>query len=185
MTSKDQMRARMRALRRRLARETPDAAQRLAASAEALPGATMVALYRPVGAEMDVGPLAARLVETGRALCLPVVTAIDVPLSFRAWNPGDPLEPDAGGIPAPLSSARSAVPDLILTPLLAFDVEGGRLGQGGGYYDRTFAALPDAIRIGVAYAGQAVERVPMQAHDVRLDGVLTEAGYRSIKRISH
>jgi 5-formyltetrahydrofolate cyclo-ligase len=95
------------------------------------------------------------------------------------------LVPDLAGIPAPLETAEPVTPDLILTPLLAFDVEGGRLGQGGGYYDRTFAALPDAIRIGVAYAGQAVERVPMQAHDVRLDGVLTEAGYRSIKRISH
>ncbi len=70
-------------------------------------------------------------------------------------------------------------PDLILTPLLAFDGAGGRLGQGGGYYDRTFAALPEAIRIGLAFAGQEIAAVPMASHDQRLDGVLTESGYRA------
>ena len=69
-------------------------------------------------------------------------------------------------------------PDLILTPLLAFDRFGGRLGQGGGYYDRTFAERPDALRIGFAYAGQGVERLTLEDHDVRLHGVLTEAGYQ-------
>ena len=69
------------------------------------------------------------------------------------------------------------MPDLILTPLLAFDDQGGRLGQGGGYYDRTFVAQPDTIRIGFAYAGQRVERLALEPHDIRLHGVLTESGY--------
>jgi 5-formyltetrahydrofolate cyclo-ligase len=70
-------------------------------------------------------------------------------------------------------------PDLIITPLLAFDASGGRLGQGGGFYDRTFAARPDVIRVGFAYAGQAVEALSLEAHDMRLHGVLTEAGYQA------
>lgn len=185
MTSKDQMRAEARALRKQLARETPDAAGRLAGLAELLPAARVVALYRPIGAELDVGPLARRLVQLGRSLCLPVVTALDAPLSFRAWQPGDQLVPDLADIDAPPASADTVTPDLILTPLLAFDAQGGRLGQGGGYYDRTFAAFPKAIRIGVAYAGQAVDHVPMQVHDRRLHGVLTETGYRFSMRISH
>jgi len=171
------MRAEARALRKQLARETPDAAERLAAFAGELPGGMVHALYQAIGAELDVGPLARRLAYEGRDLCLPVVTELDAPLSFRGWRPGDPQEPDAAGILAPLPSARLMTPDLILTPLLAFDAQGGRLGQGGGYYDRTFAAFADAIRIGVAYAGQQVARVPMQAHDIPLHGVLTETGY--------
>ncbi|RYG15926.1 MAG: 5-formyltetrahydrofolate cyclo-ligase, partial [Caulobacteraceae bacterium] len=58
------------------------------------------------------------------------------------------------------------------------------LGQGGGYYDRTFAARPDALRIGFAYVGQKVERLKLEPHDVRLHGVLTEAGYTG-SGISH
>ncbi len=97
---------------------------------------------------------------------------------FRRWSPGDPLEPDTAGCPAPLPLAEIVDPDLVITPLLAFDDFGGRLGQGGGYYDRTFAVRPTAIRIGLAFAGQRVDRLPVEAHDIRLHGVLTEAGYR-------
>ncbi len=89
------------------------------------------------------------------------------------------LELDAAGVPAPLPLSDTVTPDLILTPLLAFDAAGSRLGQGGGYYDRTFAALPEVTRIGVAYAGQEVGRLEIEAHDVRLHGVLTQTGYRS------
>ena len=108
---------------------------------------------------------------------LRVVAAPDTPLIFRWWRPGDELAPDAAGIPAPLSSAHDMQPELILTPLLAFDRTGGRLGQGGGYYDRTFAARPDALRVGIAYAGQQVDRLSLLDHDIPLHGVLTETGY--------
>jgi len=171
------MRAEARALRKRLAQEAPDAAERLAAFAGELPGAAVVAVYSPIGAELHPEALARRLAAMDRDLCLPVVRDLDAPLTFRAWRPGDPLEPDAAGIPAPALSARAVTPEMILTPLLAFDDQGGRLGQGGGYYDRTFASLPGALRIGVAYAGQEIARVPMQAHDIALHGVLTETGY--------
>ncbi|MBN8551734.1 MAG: 5-formyltetrahydrofolate cyclo-ligase [Caulobacterales bacterium] len=177
MTSKDEMRAAARALRKRLAQATPDAAERLAGYAEALPGRGLIALYNAIGAELDTGPLAQRLVFEGRDLCLPVVSERDAPLSFRAWRPGEALAPDAAGILAPAPSAPLVIPEVILTPLLAFDAESGRLGQGGGYYDRTFAAYPEAVRIGVAYAGQRVDRVPMEPHDMPLHGVLTETGY--------
>ena len=63
---------------------------------------------------------------------------------------------------------------------MAFDAFGGRLGQGGGYYDRTFAERPDTTRIGFGYAGQAVDRLALEPHDMRLNGVLTEEGWRAI-----
>ena len=102
---------------------------------------------------------------------------------FRRWSPGEPLERDAAGCPAPLPLAEVVDPELIVTPLLAFDDFGGRLGQGGGFYDRTFAARPDAIRIGFAFAGQRVDRLPMERHDIPLHGVLTESGYTAARKV--
>jgi 5-formyltetrahydrofolate cyclo-ligase len=107
----------------------------------------------------------------------------DAPLIFRRWSPGEPLEIDAAGCPSPLPLAEVIEPDLIVTPLLAFDDFGGRLGQGGGYYDRTFAARADVMRIGFGYSGQRTEHLPMESHDVRLHGVLTEVGYTAARKV--
>ncbi|GAW40463.1 5-formyltetrahydrofolate cyclo-ligase family protein [Brevundimonas sp. SH203] len=181
---KHERRSAARALRKRLAESDPLASRRAADHARDLPPARIVALYRAMGSELDADALAMTLEAEGRRLCLPVVVQRDAPMQFRAWAPGEPLELDAAGCPAPLPLAEVVDPDLILTPLLAFDRFGGRLGQGGGYYDRTFAERPDALRIGFAYAGQGVERLTLEDHDVRLHGVLTEAGYRDFG-ISH
>ena len=114
----------------------------------------------------------------GDRLCLPVALERDAALIFRRWTPGDPLEMDVAGCPAPLPLAETVMPDLIITPLLAFDAEGGRLGQGGGYYDRTFAQMPSVSRIGFAYEGQYLASLPKEPHDGLLNGALTDAGYR-------
>lgn len=132
---------------------------------------------------MDPEPLVQALWSAGVKTCLPVVLERDAPMIFRCWSPGEPLEEDAAGCPAPLPLAEVVDPDLILTPLLAFDDYGGRLGQGGGFYDRTFAARPGVIRIGFGYSGQRVERLPMESHDVRLHGVLTEVGYTAARKV--
>ncbi len=171
------LRAEARALRRRLAAADPAAGERVAAHVDRLPAAALVAVYHAMGSELDPEPLVHALLAAGRSICLPVVLERAAPMIFRRWSPGEPLEMDAAGCPAPLPLAEIVDPDLILTPLLAFDAFGGRLGQGGGYYDRTFAARLDAIRIGFAYAGQRVDRLPIEDHDVRLHGVLTEAGH--------
>lgn len=177
MTDKHELRVAARALRKRLAEASPNASLCAAAFVDDLPPGDLVAVYRAVGAELDPEPLAIALEAAGRRLCLPVALERDAPLIFRLWSVGDPLEMDVAGCPAPLPLAEVVVPDLIVTPLLAFDDRGGRLGQGGGYYDRTFAILPEVVRVGLAYAGQRVEHLPVEQHDVRLDGVLTEAGY--------
>lgn len=180
MTDKHQLRASMRATRKRLAGLDPQAAARAAGHAERLPAGEIVAVYRAIGSELDMDALSLALARQGRALCLPVVVALAAPMAFRRWSPGEPLELDLAGVPAPLPLAAEVEPDLILTPLLAFDASGLRLGQGGGYYDRTFAARPGAARIGVAYAGQEVDRLLAEPHDIRLHGVLTEKGYRPL-----
>ena len=180
---KPALRAEARSLRRRLATLEPLAAERAASHAPQLPEAELVALYRAMGSELDPEPLARTLVAQGRALCLPVVLERDAPMIFRLWSPGEPLEMDAAGCPAPLPLAEVVDPDLIITPLLAFDNYGGRLGQGGGYYDRTFAARPEALRIGFGFVGQRVERLPMKGHDIALHGVLTEVGYTAARKV--
>lgn len=183
MTPKIELRAKMRARRKRLAEATPNAAAEAASFVDDLPAGQVVAVYRAVGAEFDPEPLAHALIQAGRSLCLPVALERDAALIFRRWSPGEPLEMDVAGCPAPLPLAEVVAPDLIITPLLAFDDAGGRLGQGGGYYDRTFAGLPDAVRVGLAYEGQRVEDLPMQDHDIRLHGVLTEVGYTPARKV--
>lgn len=192
--TKPELRARMRALRKSLAGQATDAAARAAAHAPAMLAALfpagaqgrVAAVYAAIGSELDAGPLGGALSAAGLRLALPRVTAAGAPLAFLAWSPGDPLEPDAAGCPAPLDLAEPVQPDLVIVPLLAFDAAGGRLGQGGGHYDRTLEALraqeaPPAF-VGLAYAGQRLDALPGEAHDQPLDGVLTEAGFMRISR---
>ncbi|MDB5475061.1 MAG: 5-formyltetrahydrofolate cyclo-ligase [Phenylobacterium sp.] len=184
---KTALRLRMRGLRRRLAAEAPDAAFRAAEALplDRLPAFAIAALYYAHGTEIDPTPLAERLMALGVTTALPVARARDGLLQFRAWRPGESLEPDAVGVPSPPEGAAVVTPQLVIAPLLAFDGQGGRLGQGGGHYDRTLANLRsggEVFVVGLAYAGQAVDAIPMEPHDQRLDGVLTEAGYVDVAK---
>ena len=185
ISSKIEFRRRLRAQRAALATALPDAAVQAAdrLPLERLPAHAVFATYHPMGAEMDPGPLSGRLIAAGAQLALPVAESREAPLIFRAWHPGEILVPDALGVLAPPPSARSLRPDLVITPLLAFDRHGGRLGQGGGHYDRTLAALRargPVFVLGLAYAGQEVDLLALEAHDQRLDAILTETGYREL-----
>ncbi len=176
MTSKTELRAAARETRRRLAR---DIAFQLAEGAEDLgiaPG-TVVGGYHAHRGEADPAELLARLVELGAAIAFPRVAAKDAPLDFHHVPDGEVLMPGSFGIPEPLMDWPRATPGLLLVPLLAFDRRGHRLGYGGGFYDRTLAAL-NVPAIGIAYAGQEVASLPAEAHDRRLDGILTEQGFR-------
>ena len=160
-----------------------EAARRAARAfpAEHVSSCTVVSAYSPMGSELDPGPLIRRLQDAGARLALPVVIAKAAPLVFR--EAGDPAlhEPDAAGIRAPPLSSPVLRPDLVLAPLLAFDASGWRLGYGGGYYDRTLAALRASgpvLVVGLAFALQEVEHVPHGPKDERLDAILTERGYR-------
>jgi len=138
-------------------------------------GPKTVALYHAMNSEMDVGPLLRALERAGHKVALPVVTTNDAPLTFRVWTSGDPLQPGGFGTSVPLDTAAEAVPDILFVPMLAYDVAGGRLGYGGGFYDRTIEAL-EKPAIGVAYAAQRVDSVPTGPHDRRMDWIATEQG---------
>jgi 5-formyltetrahydrofolate cyclo-ligase len=171
----------MRALRRELAAACPDAGRRAARHLPALDaGIGVVSLYRAQGSEIDPSFIAV----PGARIALPVATHRDDPLIFRLYGEGDALEPDAFGIPSPTAHAPQVLPDLVIAPVLAFDRKGGRLGQGAGHYDRTIAnlrAIRPILVIGLAFAGQEVEEIPLEPHDERLDAILTENGYIGVE----
>lgn len=160
-----------------LAREA--AAQRFAAFADIFDVAsgTVVAGYMPMRSEADPLPLMRALAARGAQLALPAVVARDAPLVFRAWRVDEALIAGPFGTRHPAETAAQLVPDLVLVPLAAFDRRGHRIGYGGGYYDRTLAALraqKPVVAAGVAFAVQEVETVPASHHDAVLDVVLTD-----------
>ena len=144
-----------------------------------LPDGAVVAGYWPLRDEIDVRTLLRALHDEGFVCALPAVRAPDRPLVFRRWRPGDRLEEGAFGIAEPTPDRPEVRPVALLVPLLAVDGAGRRLGYGKGYYDRTLAALRatgPAVAIGVCFEAQRVREVPVEAHDQRLDWVLTEKG---------
>jgi len=150
----------------------------LALLAERFPAPRCIAAYWPARHELDVRPLMTVLAEAGYAVLLPVVANEDGSLRFRRWWPGMELVEGAYGIPVPPPESGEARPDVVLLPLVGFDRHGYRLGQGGGHYDRTLAALRregPVAAIGIAYAGQEIDRVPVEPHDEPLDWIVTDA----------
>ena len=179
MTDKAELRRKAEAHRKTLA--TPGYATALAAHVAALaiaPGA-VVAGYAAFRDEADPKALMLALAARGHPLALPAMVGKAQPLRFHRWCEGDALVMHPYGVAEPHPDSAVVVPSVLLVPLLAFDRHGTRLGYGGGYYDRTLAALRAAgpvCAIGIAYAGQEVPEVPYGAHDARLDAVLTENG---------
>ncbi|NQU57082.1 MAG: 5-formyltetrahydrofolate cyclo-ligase [Rhodospirillales bacterium] len=146
---------------------------------EERPPAT-IAGYWAIGSEIDLTPLMIRLVEKSWQVALPVVVQEASPLIFRRWSAGDELIEGPLKTVQPKPDRDEVIPDVIVTPLLAFDNQGYRLGQGGGFYDRTLANLKrqgdGVLSIGVAFVAQRVDRVPRDDFDQRLDFIVTEQG---------
>ena len=147
-----------------------------------IPEKSCIALYFPIGSELDTAPLAKELRDRfagSVTLALPVVTRKNKPLSFRTWQHGAPLETGRYQTKVPPEAQSSPCrPDIILVPLLAFTASGGRLGYGGGYYDRTLALLreegPDITAVGFGYGDQRVDQLPITPLDQPLDWMITE-----------
>ena len=136
----------------------------------------VLAFCAPVRNEFDARPLAARLIERGWRIAMPVVETDAAPMRFRAWTPASAMASDRHGIPIPAADI-ALVPTIVLLPLVAFDPRGFRLGYGGGYFDRTLAALvPRPLAIGVGFAlGQTADIRP-PAHDMPPDATGNEGG---------
>ena len=139
-----------------------------------IPPSAVVAGFWPMPHEIDISFLLHKLHERGHAICLPETTKPGSPLIFRAWTPD--AEMVRGRYNTLHPTGPETTPNVLLIPLLAFDSHGHRLGYGGGYYDRTLAALPHTFRLGCAFAAQQVAQVPVEETDLRLHAVVTELG---------
>lgn len=142
------------------------------ACVDQVPVGSAIALVWPLPGEIDLRPVFMPLHQRGYRVLLPFTPPRGQPLSFHHWHPDVTMCNGRFATWHPDGHAHR--PDMVFVPLLAFDRRGGRLGYGGGYYDRTLARLPHAIAIGYGLATQEVAHIPMGPHDVPLSGVVTE-----------
>ena len=168
------LRARIRAERDRFFAEGPPAIEPPLPLLDRFRHGLTVASYVPIGSEADPSLVARAAVERGCAIVLPHVTVRSQPMRFLAWDSDADLIPGPLGLHQPHHEAAALAPDIVLTPLLAFDSHLNRLGQGAGYYDRAFAQFPEALRIGIAWSVQQVGSLPAEPWDMPLHAVLTE-----------
>lgn len=141
----------------------------------------VVSGFWPIRSEIDVRPLMSRLQARGARLCLPAIVDKET-IVFREFSASTDMIETGFGTSGPGPDAAELDPDIMLVPLSAFDRMGHRIGYGAGYYDRAIDRLRAKGRapklIGIAFDCQEVASVPAEPHDVALDAMLTESGFR-------
>lgn len=175
------------ALRARVA--AMDAAERASASEAVLrgvlrssewAGAGVVMIYAADGTEPDLDGLIQAANSSGKVVCVPRVDWAGKRLIPARVGAVEDLIAGRHGVRVPGDGCPELHPaelGLILVPGVGFDARGGRLGRGGGFYDRLLSDRSiSALAIGVCFSAQVVEEVPREAHDRRMDGLATEAG---------
>lgn len=133
--------------------------------------------FMPIRTEIDPTPAMAEAAAHG-PVGVPVIEAAAQPLKFAGWSPEAAMVPGVFGALIP-AEPEFFEPEIVIVPLLAFDLSGGRLGYGGGFYDRTLEMLRarrPTMAIGFAFAGQQVDDLPLEDTDQRLDLIVTEVG---------
>ena len=175
-------------LERRQTVDFDDRKRRASALAERLRDAIDLRMFPvlgfdwPLRGELDLRDVAQRRIEAGGTGALPVVVEKNAPVEFWQWEPGTAMERGFWNIPVP-AERRAVTPDALLIPLVGYDAAGFRLGYGGGYYDRTLAALtPRPLCIGVGYEDAQLETIHPQPHDIPMNAIVTEQGVRHFTR---
>ena len=141
---------------------------------------SVVSFYWPFKGEFDPRFAIHRLRQAGVRAALPVVLKKDTALEFREWWPGVATRKGVFGLPIP-DGTDLLQPDVLLIPPLGFDAQGYRLGYGGGYFDRTLAAMPhQPLKIALAFELSAITTIRPQPHDIAMDFIVTEAGIHRV-----
>jgi 5-formyltetrahydrofolate cyclo-ligase len=177
MTSKDQLRQSLRKTRQEFVKQY-NIQEKFNQNAQALADIFMpsmcVAAYQKSGSEVSADAILAALDRLGVTPALPFISARGDAMRFKLWHPDNALIKAALGFLQPSADAPDIAPDVILVPLVGFDRNMNRLGQGAGHYDRIFTLFPSALRIGLAWSCQEAFSLPVDPWDVALDAVLTE-----------
>ena len=140
----------------------------------------VLSAYWPIKGEPDLRPLMADLHEGGVTVALPLVETKAAPLTFRRWTPETRMVRGDWNIPVPPPDAPVVTPDIALAPLVGWTADGYRLGYGGGYFDRTLAALsPKPFVVGIGINAAQIKTIYPQPHDIPLDLILTEKGVQT------
>ncbi|MGI9616782.1 MAG: 5-formyltetrahydrofolate cyclo-ligase [Acidimicrobiales bacterium] len=137
---------------------------------------SIVSAYMPMRTEISPLPAMAELHARQVRVCVPIIEGKGVPLSFREWTPATELMDGPFGAQVP-ATGETLEPDVVVTPMVAFDRRGYRLGYGGGFYDRTFErlhAMEKGTGVGFAYAAQEFDEIPTEPTDVILHSLVTE-----------
>jgi 5-formyltetrahydrofolate cyclo-ligase len=132
--------------------------------------------YSPVSGEMLIMELLLALEKRGAVLSLPVINSKASCMVFKKWHSYEPLRSGPHNVLQPHKDSEVVHPDIILSPLVAFDQYGNRLGMGGGFYDKYICKEREKRKIlvyGIGYDFQEVKQVPCAFHDQRVDGVFT------------
>jgi 5-formyltetrahydrofolate cyclo-ligase len=169
-----EQRAQLYARRRALtAQQHQEASQAIARKLERLAGRGLIGLYWPIRHEPNLIGWARQ--QLGLRFCLPVVVTRGEPLEYWRWAPEESLARGVWDIPVPMQR-DVVVPEVIVAPLVGFDRALYRLGNGGGYFDRTLAVMPvRPLVIGVGYAFSEFDTIYPQPHDIPMDVIVTEA----------
>ena len=137
----------------------------------------ILSTYWPIKGEPDLRPLMALLHNQGVIIALPIVETKAAPLVFRRWTPDTKMVRGDWNIPVPPPDAEQLTPDIALAPLVGWDDGAFRLGYGGGYFDRTLAALvPRTFAIGIGVASSKLATIYPQPHDIPMNLIITEDG---------
>ena len=145
----------------------------------------IISSFFSIRSEIPTTALNEYLISKNKILSFPVVNPKSKILSFRKFKKNQNLVEGSYKIPEPPLENEELIPNLIFVPCLAFDIQGYRLGYGGGYYDRTFAKLKDLehsfVSVAIAYDDQRVEHVVYDKYDERIDYIITEKSIYKIK----
>ena len=181
-SSKAALRSALRQRRQSLSLAAQDAAaQAVSQSALSLPawaGAQRIAVYHARDGEIDTASLAAAARSHNKQVFLPALND-DNTLFFARWNTDDTPSINRYNIPEPPIGADQCPAqelDIIFLPVVGWDKRGGRLGMGGGYYDRTLSGVSGPLLVGLAHGVQQVEHIPRESWDIGLDYIVTETG---------
>ncbi len=180
--TKDELRKELRAARREHVAALPASMRTLvfmrppAPLLELVPDDAIIGLYRATASEAPAAAYARYFLEHGHAIALPRFAdkraAMDLARFTDPFEESD-LESGPFGIMQPSADAEPVAPKVLFVPLVGFTVDGARLGQGGGHYDRWLAANPGTTAIGLAWDTQLVDELPIEPHDVPLSAIVT------------